>query len=207
MGIIKKESFKGELMKKLKNITILLICLFFASLNFNLILKPLNLVTGGTQGLAILINHLINIKPSTIVLIINIITIIASYLFLTKENTYSALIATFAYPLFIRITSYIPLFNLSENLIFIWSILAGIICGITGGIIYLLEFSSGGISTVNLLINKFFHIKLSLSNFIVNSIIIILGYFHFGFIKAICSITVIIISSIIINIILKKKRN
>lgn len=193
--------------KNFKSILLLLICLFFASLNFNFILKPLNLVTGGTQGVAILINHLLHVKPSTIVLIINIITIVTSYFLLTKDNTYSALIATFAYPLFIRITSYIPIFSLPENLTLLWAIIAGIICGITGGYIYYLGFSSGGISIVNLLVNKFFHIKISLSNFIVNSIIIILGYFHFGFIKAIYSIIVIAISSIIINLILKKRNS
>lgn len=193
--------------KNFKSILFLLICLFFASLNFNFILKPLNLVTGGTQGVAILTNHLLHIKPSTIVFIINIITIITSYFLLTKDNTYSAFIATFAYPLFIKITSYIPIFNLPENLTLLWAIIAGIICGITGGYIYYLGFSSGGISIVNLLVNKFTHIKISLANFIVNGIIIILGYFHFGFLKAIYSIIVIAISSILINLILRKKRN
>ncbi len=193
--------------KNFKNVTFLLICLFFAALNFNFILKPLNLVTGGTQGVAILINHLLKIKPSTIVFIINIIAIITSYFLLTKDNTYSALIATFAYPLFIKITSFIPFFTLPENFNLLWSIIAGIICGITGGFIYYLGFSSGGISIVNLLVNKFTHIKISTANFIVNGIIIILGYFHFGFLKAIYSIIVIAISSIIINLILKKKRN
>ena len=193
--------------KNFKSILFLLICLFFASLNFNFILKPLNLVTGGTQGVAILTNHLLHIKPSTIVFIINIITIITSYFLLTKDNTYSAFIATFAYPLFIKITSYIPIFNLPENLTLLWAIIAGIICGITGGYIYYLGFSSGGISIVNLLVNKFTHIKISLANCIVNGIIIILGYFHFGFLKAIYSIIVIAISSILINLILRKKRN
>ncbi len=191
--------------KNIKSVVLLLVCLFFAALNFNLILKPLSLVTGGTQGVAILINHLLHIKPATIVLIINVIAIITSYLLLTKDNTYSALIATFAYPLFIKITSYIPLINLSENLILLWAFIAGIICGITGGFIYYLGFSSGGISIVNLLVNKFIHIKISLANFIVNGIIIILGYFHFGLMKAIYSIVVIAVSSIIINIILKKR--
>lgn len=193
--------------KNIKSIIFLLTCLFFAALNFNLILKPLSLVTGGTQGVAILINHLLHTKPATIVLIINIISIIASYIFLTKDNTYSALISTFAYPLFIKITSYIPAINLPENLTLLWTILAGLICGITGGFIYYLGFSSGGISTINILANKYIHIKISITNFIVNGIIIILGYFHFGFMKALYSITVIAISSIIINIILRKKRN
>ena len=42
---------------------LLLLALFIAALNFNLILKPLHLVTGGTQGLAIILNHLLKLKP------------------------------------------------------------------------------------------------------------------------------------------------
>jgi len=192
-------------MKNGKKIILLLICLFFAALNFNLILKPLSLVTGGTQGVAILINHLLNVKPALIVLIINCISIITSFFLLTKDNTYSALIATFAYPLFIKITSYIPEINLPTNLTLLWASIASIICGLTGGYIYRLGFSSGGISIINLLVNKYTKIKISLVNFLVNGLIIILGYFHFGFLKAIYSIIVIATSSLLIYIILKRK--
>lgn len=192
-------------MKNMKKNILLLICLFFAALNFNLILKPLNLVTGGTQGLAIILNHLLKLKPSTIVLIINVIALLISFFFLTKANTYSAIIATFAYPLFIKITSYIPELPLSSNLTLLFAILAGIICGITGGIIYKLGFSSGGITIINLLVNKYLKIKISLINFIVNTTIIGLGYFYFGLTKAIYSIIVIGVGSLIIYFILRKK--
>ncbi len=194
-------------MKNIKKNILLLICLFFAALNFNLILKPLNLVTGGTQGLAIILNHLLKVKPSIIVLVINIIALIISFFFLTKDNTYSALLSTFAYPFFIKVTSYIPLINFSEKFTFLLAILAGIICGLTGGFIYKLGFSSGGITIVNLLTNKYLKWKISISNFIINTIIIILGYFHFGLKKAIYSIVVIGVGSIIINFILKKDKS
>ena len=39
---------------KIKKYLLLLIVLFIASLNFNIILKELDLVTGGTQGLSII---------------------------------------------------------------------------------------------------------------------------------------------------------
>ena len=63
----------------MKKYIILIISLFFAALNFNLFLKPLNLVTGGNQGVAIIIKHLTKLKPSFIILIINIIALIICY--------------------------------------------------------------------------------------------------------------------------------
>lgn len=188
----------------IKKYLLLLLWLLLAALNLNLILKPLSLVTGGTQGLAIILNHLLKIKPSTIVLIINVIALIISYFFLSKASTSSAIISTFAYPLFIRLTSFIPTITFLEKHCLISSIIAGITCGVTGGFIYKLGFSSGGITIINLLVNKYLKIKIATSNFIINFIIILLGCYYFGFMKTIYSIIVITIGSLIINKVLKK---
>lgn len=189
----------------MKKYLFLIISLFFAAINFNLFLKVHNLVTGGTQGLAIVIKHLIDIKPSIIILIINVISLIISFIFLKKETTTSAILSTFIYPLFIRITSLIPEISFIKKHTLISSILAGMICGTTGGTIYKMNFSSGGITVINLILRKYFNIKVSISNFIINSLIIIVGTFFFGITKMLYSIIVISISSMIIHIIMKNK--
>lgn len=188
----------------MKKYLILIICLLFASLNFNLFLKQLNLVTGGTQGLSIILNHLTKIDPSTIILFINIVSLILSFIFLKKETTTSSIISTFIYPLFIKLTSFIPNLSIIRSLPFISSLLAGTICGITGGIIYKLNFSQGGITIINLLLKKYLNIKVSISNFIINSIIILIGSIYFGITKTIYSLLVVTISSLIINLIISK---
>lgn len=189
-------------MKKIKSYIILLLCLFLASLNFNLILKELNLVTGGTQGLAVLLNYLVDLKPSLIIFLINTITLIISIFFLPVKNTSGALVSSLIYPLFINLTSYIHPITFLQDYKLIFIILSGIIFGITSGFIYKYNFSSGGLTIINLLIHKYFHIKISIINFIINSIIILFGYFYFGITKTLFSILVIIIGSIIINIII-----
>ncbi|HAB67470.1 MAG TPA: hypothetical protein DCE23_08900, partial [Firmicutes bacterium] len=163
---------------KYKNYLLLTFYLFLAAINFNFFLRPHHLVTGGTQGLAILLENFIPAKPYLIVFIINIIALIISYFFLSINKTKSALIATFIYPLLIKLTSIIPNINI-EN-IFLSSIIAGIICGISGGLIYKTGFSSGGITIFNWLINKYLNIKLSYSNFIINTIIILIGSYIYG---------------------------
>lgn len=192
-------------MKNSQKYLLLFLYLFFAALNFNLILKELNLVTGGTQGLAILINKVTNLSPATIVLIINVIALIISYFFLTKDNTKSALIATFAYPIFIKITSFIPPLLFLKTNILITVIISGIIYGFTSGGIYKLGFSSGGITILNLLIRKYFNLHLSIINFIVNALIIIASYFVFSLEKALYSVLLILMGSIVIHFFLKKK--
>jgi len=191
---------------KIKKYLLLLIVLFIASLNFNIILKELNLVTGGTQGLAIIFNHLFNLSPSLVIFIINLLMLIISYFTLEKETTYGTIISTFIYPLFVKLTSNINSLNLDNNYLIFLVILTGIICGITGGLIYKLGFSSGGINVVALVIKKYFNINIAITNFVLNTIIILLGCFYFGIIKGLYSILVVLINSYIINKILGCKK-
>lgn len=193
-------------LNNVKRIILLLICLFIASLNLNFFLKELDLVTGGTQGLSLIIHHLLPLTPFLIVLIINCLALVISYFFLPKDNTYSALIATFAYPFFIKITSFIPHSFIKNDAILLWSIIAGLIFGFTSGFIYKLGFSSGGITIATLLINKYLKVKIALTNFIINSLIIVSGYYTFGLKKTLYSLIVIFLGSFIIHLILNEKK-
>lgn len=188
----------------MKRYLLLALALLFAALNFNLILKPLELVTGGTQGLALLIHSVVKVNPSYIILGINLVTLIASYFLLAKQTTYGALVSTFLYPFFVRITSFLPDFPMIYQYEILWVMIAGIVCGITGGYVYRLGFSSGGVNTINLLVNKYTKLKVAYSNFLINTLIIIFGCFLFGVKKGLYSIIVILFSSCIIYFMLKK---
>ena len=187
----------------MKKYSILVIALLFAALNFNIILKNLNLVTGGTQGIAIIIEKTTNLNTSKIIFIINITSLIISLIFLKKETTTSTIISTFAYPIFVKITSYIPTLTIIRKYKIISSIISSIICGTTGGLIYKMDFSSGGLTIINLLLKKYLKIKVSKSNFIINTLIIIIGTIYIGINKLIYSLIVVTISSITIHSIMK----
>ena len=180
----------------------LLLILLIAAINFNIFLKPMKLVTGGTQGLAIIIHELIKMPHSTIVLIINLLMLILSYIFLKKETTLGTVIATISYPLFIKLTSFFNL-NISTNLLNI--IITGIISGLTNGYIYKLGFTAGGINTIAPIINKYKNIKIGTINLIINIVILLIGCLQFGIKKLLYAIVVIIINSILINLVMYGK--
>ena len=177
----------------------LLLILLIAAINFNIFLKPMKLVTGGTQGLAIIIHELIKMPHSTIVLIINLLMLILSYIFLKKETTLGTVLATISYPLFIKLTSFFDL-NISTNLLNV--IITGIISGLTNGYIYKLGFTAGGINTIAPIINKYKNIKVGTINLIINIIILLIGCVQFGIKKLLYAIVVIIINSILINLVM-----
>lgn len=189
---------------KSKKYLFLIILLFIASLNFNLFLKPLKIVCGGTQGLAIVINKIIYIDYYYIILIINTISFIISIIFLNKKTTIGLIITTFFYPIFIKLTNS---FTININNYFINIMLTGLISGLTNGLIYKLGFTLGGINVIGLLISKYCPIKIGTINFIINFLIIILGLSLFGFKNFVLAIIVIIINSLTINYILYNKKN
>ncbi len=187
----------------MRRIVKLLLFLLLAALNFNLILKPLHLVTGGTQGLALIIDNYLDINPSLILLFINIIMFFVCYLFLDIKTTQSILLATFIYPFFVRATS----FNnyISDNVLFV--LISGVISGITISNILKLEYSTGGLNVLVLILRKYFNIKEYISNFVINSLIILLGIGVFGIKKAVLGIIIIIINSIVIRWVLRDVKN
>ncbi len=187
----------------MKKYLLLLIILLIAAINFNLFLKPLKLVTGGTQGVSIIINSFTNVSNSLIILIINIIMLILSFIFLRKQTTFGTILATISYPLFIKLTSSLK-FNFDYYLLNV--IITGIISGITNGLIYKLGFTAGGINVLAPIINKYKNIKVGTINLIINSLILLIGCLMFGIKNFLYAMLVVIINSLLINVIMYKKR-
>ena len=180
--------------------TVLIISLFLSSLVFNIFLYPTNLVTGGMNGVAIIINHLIDISPAMIILIGSIILLGLSYLFLGIDQTAASLIATITYPLFVSITE--PLARMividTSDLILI-SLLVGILLGITNGLMYKVGFSNGGLNIISQIIYKYFHISLGKTTMVINFIVVLIGGFYFGFNMMLYAFIIIYISGYVID--------
>ncbi len=188
----------------MKKYLLLLIILLIAAINFNLFLKPLKLVTGGTQGVSIIINSFTNVSNSLIILIINVLMLILSFIFLRKQTTFGTILATISYPLFVKLTSCLK-FNFDYYLLNV--ITTGIISGITNGLIYKLDFTAGGINVLAPIINKYKNIKVGTINLIINSLILLIGCLMFGIKNFLYAILVVIINSLLINVIMYKKTN
>lgn len=187
---------------KYREYLFLILLLFLSALNFNLFLKPLNLVCGGTGGVSIIINNLTGMDNSLIILGINVIMLLLSVLLLNRKMTLGILISTIMYPLFVKITSKL---NFTFNIFLINVLVVGILSGISNGLIYKLGFSTSGINLLGPLLNKYLNIKIGTINFFINGIIMSLNFILFGMDNFIYSFVVIILNSFVINIILYKK--
>ena len=179
---------------------VLLASLFLSAIIFNLLLYPTNLVTGGMNGLAIIINHITDIDSALIILIGSILLLGLSYVFLGLNQVTASLVATITYPFFISITE--PLTKLividTSDLILI-SILIGILLGITNGLMYKVGFSNGGLNIISQILYQYFPISLSKSTMIINFIVVLIGGIYFGFNMMLYAFIIIYLSSAVID--------
>ena len=199
-------------MNNLKNIYVknifkrylyLTIALIISALCFNLLLKPIDLVAGGTTGLSIITEHIFGIAAKDLITFVYIITFILSTFLLGKESLPGLLYASVLYPILISLTNGITkviVINYNDPLLI--AIFGGILSGISSGLTYKNDFPSSGLGVIAPIIHRYFKASISTVNFIVNSIIVLLGGYYFGLDMVLYAIILFYLNSYISNIII-----
>ncbi len=155
--------------------------LFLISFAFNLFLAPYNFAAGGISGLALMIHQCFSINESLFIFIMNVILLFLSYLLLGKKATRNTIVGSLLFPIFIEITSHITSFIQLENLEYlVIAFLGGLLSGIGYGLIFKSGFTSGGTDILNQIIEKYFHIPISISILIIDGAITLLAGYIFG---------------------------
>ena len=136
---------------------IMIIGVFIMAITYNTFLLHYEIVTGGTSGLAIIINELFNISPALFIFIVELFLLIFSFILLGTKTTGMTIIGSLLYPLFISITS-IPCANIATNLEFdsmlIIALICGLLYGLGSGLVYKMGYSTGGSDIIMQILNK-----------------------------------------------------
>lgn len=184
---------------------VLLMGVTLLALIYNLFLIPHNLVIGGTSGLAIIVQKLCGLNPSTFLYIASIILLIVSYIFLGRQETMNTIIGSLLYPIMVSAT--VPLAEflkiyLTFDSFLIMILIAGLCSGVANGIIYKSGFTTGGSDILMKIINKYAQISEGKSVLYTNIVIILAGGFVFGINKMIYAIIILYISTTLVDRIL-----
>ena len=170
------------------------------SLVYNLLLLPTDLVAGGVNGIAIITNYVYGIDSSIMILLISSACLLFSFLYLGTERTLGSLLATFIYPLFVKVTAIITQgITIDYNDKFLIIIFAGVIGGLANGFIYKTGFSNGGLPIISQILYKYHKIPIAKSSMVINSIIIIVGSFFFGWSMMMYAIILVFINNMMID--------
>ncbi len=192
-----------SIVKKRRRVIIFIISILISAINFNLLVKPINLVCGGSGGIALVFEKAFHISTSHIIAIVYVITVILSVLFLEKKTITSIMLASVLYPSFTYLTENITnIIHLNYNDVFLICIIGGIISGITNGIAYRFGYSPGGLGVIPPIFNRYFKASVSTVNFVTNTIVVLMGVYYFGFNMALYAIVFIYISSYICNLVI-----
>lgn len=199
---IKIENIIARLQKKdlFRRTITLLIALLVASFVYNLLILPTNLVAGGVGGIAILTNHIYGIDASLMIFLVSLSCLILSYMYLGKERTAGAILATFVYPLFVKLTSLITAnISLDYSDKFLIIIFAGALGGLANGFIYKTGFSNGGLPIISQILYKYKKVPIAKSSFVINAIIILIGGYFLGLTMVMYAIILLFINNIMID--------
>lgn len=191
---------RKEMIEVLIKYSVLIICLFVSAINFNLLMKPVNFVTGGTPGLSIVLESFFNIPTNYFIYTVYIITFILSYIILGKKSIIGVLIASICYPLFVTLTSdIIQYITIDYNDFFLISLFSGFINGICNGFIYRYGFAASGIAVLGPIFHKCFQFSIATTNFIINIIIVLIGGYFFGIEMVLYAIIFLFLNKFISN--------
>ncbi|WP_141430492.1 YitT family protein [Bacillus sp. 03113] len=179
-------------MKKMLNI--LLGCLVL-SIGV-LILRHSHLVTGGTVGLSLSFSYLFHMPFTLLFFIVNIPFYIFSFIQMGWKFTISTIFAVTVLSLITSVDQWLPAFSVSP---LIGAIVGGVINGFGLSILFLNRASLGGSNILALFLQKKFNWNPGKINFLFDFIVVISGIYFFGFLKGLCSILSIVITSSIIS--------
>lgn len=183
---------------KLYRMFLLFISLLISAIIYNMFLLPLNIVTGGTGGIAQITLFVFDIDPAFMVLVLSLLCATISVAFLDFDKTASTIVVAFLYPAMVKLTE--PLVNymtIDPNDIFIVVIITGVILGFANGLMYKSGYSNGGLTVITQTLYQYFHIPVGKSGMIMNGIIILAGSYYFGITVTIYAIISLYIRSII----------
>lgn len=191
---------KRKTNKEVRRYLTMLLSLLLSAILFNLLILKANIVCGGVNGIAIIINHIYKIKPSIIIFIISVLLLIFSLFFLGLKRTSGTIIATITYPILVEVTSYLTQYiKIDISDLFLISIFIGVIGGLSNGLMYKTGFSNGGLPIISQILYEKLKFPISKTSFSINGVIVLIGGFYFGWNMVMYAIIILYINSLMID--------
>jgi uncharacterized membrane-anchored protein YitT (DUF2179 family) len=139
---------------------------FLYALAVKLFLLPSGLVTGGTTGMALAMNHFFGIPISLFVLIFNVTMLIAGFLVLGKQFALTTVASTFLYPFALEVFDRLIGDYVITDDIILCTLFTGLGIGLALGIVIRNGASTGGMDIPPLILQKTLKIPVSVSMYV-----------------------------------------
>lgn len=154
------------LRSNLKNILLILLGNTIYALAVVMFILPSNLITGGTTGLALLFHNTMGIPINIFVSVFNICMFGLGAFVLGKKFILTTLISTFYFPFMLTVLQKFPILQTLTTDYMLSAIYAGVMIGLSLGIVIKAGASTGGMDIPPLVINKKLGIPVSVTMYV-----------------------------------------
>ena len=146
---------------------------FLIAVAVNAFIIPGNFISGGSTGLALVLNHFLNIPYSFAVTSISWICFILGLVCLGLKFAGRTLISAILYPIFFNLTAGLgQAFDVNEPMLY--AILAGVLMGCGLGMILQADASSGGLDIPPIILEKKFGLPVSATMWAMDVVLLVL---------------------------------
>lgn len=164
-----------------------------------LFILPTSLMSSGTTGIALFMNHVFDIPVSLFILIFNLCMLIIGFLILGKTFAMTTIASTILYPVFLEffnqcLGNYVITNNALLNTIF-----AGMGIGLALGIVIRSGASTGGMDIPPLLLHHYFRIPVSISLYVFDFIILSCQTLYNPMERLLYGILLILLTSVVLD--------
>ena len=156
----------GDKMKIRNNILSVLMVIagnILYTLSIKLFLLPANLMSCGTTGIALVVNHFLHIPMTDFIFVFNLAMLVTGWVILGRQFAMTTILSSVLYPVFLEILNrlmgdVVVTENILLNVLF-----AGMGLGVSLGIVLRAGASTGGMDIPPLVLKKYFRIPVSAS--------------------------------------------
>lgn len=181
-----------------KNFFLFIMGLAIGSIAVSVIYNKYNIVTSGSTGIAILLNKIFQIDLSLMVLVVCSVLLAIGFAVFGIGYGSKNILITILSPVFIKAASLLSYIIDFETIsISLLAVLAGLLSGVSTGLIRKSGYSPGGLCVVYDLLNRKFKISVGNASLITNTLIMIFSLFSFGLSSFIYGFIALYISSVI----------
>lgn len=181
---------------RLKRYSQFILGVLIVAISYNVFILPADIVYG-VGGVGVILNKLYGIDPSLVILIGSLILLVMSFILLGKEKTKNSIVGSILYPVFIKLTEWVPNYiSIEGSEILVIVLFGAVTMGFGLGLIFKAGYTTGGSDILNQIVSKYFKMSIGNAMYFTDGLIILGGIFAFGWIKLMYSIISLYIVSI-----------
>lgn len=196
---------------KIKDIILLTIGVCLMSAGVRAIYEPLNLVTGGISGFAIIVRRLgeklfaADIPVWLTTGLVNVPLFVVGRMVKGRSYIYRSLYGTVLFTVLLYI---IPEVNVVQEDYFLAAVIGGVISGAGLGLVLLSASSTGGTDLLGAIIRKYMpHISMAVIIFVIDSVIVMAGAVIFGVRNAAYAVVAVYVTTKVLDAVVTGPNN